>query len=287
MAVQDIIRRCGERRDVAIHLRAPENRTATRLPATTDIENMHPSYHTSSNGYRIAYRHQEGEGMGVIFCCGYRSDMDSTKATALAGWCGERNIPFTCFDYFAHGASDGELIDYTIGHALNDTLEILDTVAAKEVVLVGSSMGGWVGMLAAMQRPLQVKAMLGVAAAPDFTERLMYKKLPPELRKQLEEEGVIYLYSEMSDSDYPVPLNFITEARRHLLLEHPIPLSIPMHLLQGQLDDSVPWDTALAIAEKVIGDEVTVTLVKDGDHRLNRPQDLRGMLNALERLRGE
>lgn len=245
---------------------------------------MSISYHPSASGYRIAYQHQEGEGTGVVFLCGYRSDMDSTKATALAQWCREKNIPFTRFDYFAHGASDGEFIDYTIGAAISDTLEILDNIAASQVVLVGSSMGGWIGLQAALQRPKQVLGLVGVAAAPDFTER-MPKKMPAAMREQLESEGVVYLHSDFYDNDYPVTMHFITEARRHLLMEHPIPLSIPIHLLQGQRDEDVPWETAVHIAEKLTGDDVIVTLIKDGDHRLNRPQDLAQLLESVARIR--
>jgi esterase/lipase len=111
----------------------------------------------------------------------------------------------------------------------------------------------------------------------------MYQKLPPALRAELEREGVIQLPSEFSD-DYPVSMNFITEARRHLLLDHPIPLSIPVQLIQGQMDEEVPWETALTISEKLTGDDVTVTLVKDGDHRLNRPADFALMFEAIARL---
>ncbi len=233
---------------------------------------------------RIAYQHQKGAGMGVLFCGGYRSSMESTKAQALAEWCGAQGAPFTSFDYYAHGASDGAFVDFTIGSAIAAALEVLDNVAPEQMLIVGSSMGGWVGLQAALQRPMQVKAFVGIAAAPDFTDRLMMKQFPPALRQQLEDEGVIHL-QDFDDNEYPVTMNFITEARRHLLLEHPIPLSIPTHLLQGQRDAEVPWDTALLLAEKLTGDEVGVTLVKDGDHRLNRPQDVQLLLEAVARLR--
>ena len=242
-------------------------------------------YHTGANGHRIAYQHQPDDGVGVVFCGGYRSDMDSSKGAALAEWCAERHIPLTRFDYFAHGASDGAFMEFTIGSAIEATLEVLDHIAAREVIVVGSSMGGWVGLQVALQRPLQVKAFVGIASAPDFTERLMLQKLPTALRAQLENEGVIYL-PDFDDNEYPVTMHFIAEARRHLLLEHPIPLSIPVHLLHGQRDADVPWETSMLIAETLTGDDVAVELVKDGDHRLNRPQDLRLLLDAVARLRG-
>ena len=240
---------------------------------------------TTESGQSIAYRRQAGEGVGVIFLHGYRSDMASTKAAALAEFCAAQNIPYTRFDYYCHGESDGEFIDFRIGKALESALEILDQVAGEEVILVGSSTGGWVSLLAALQRPRQVRGIVGVAAAPDFTERLMYQRLSPQQRATLEREGVLYLHSDFFNNDYPVPLEFITEARRHLLLDHPIPLSIPVHLLQGQQDEDVPWETALQIGEKLTGDDVTITLVKDGDHRLNRPQDLALLTEAVARMR--
>ena len=244
-----------------------------------------PSYLTTESGQRIAYQRQAGEGVGVVFLHGYRSDMESTKAAALAECCAAHHMPYTRFDYLCHGQSDGEFIDFRIGRALESTLDILDHAAAEEVILVGSSTGGWVSLLAALQRPRQVRGIIGVAAAPDFTERLMYRQFSPEQRVTLEREGVLHLHSDYFDNDYPVPLEFITEARRHLLLDHPIPLSIPVHLLQGQLDDSVPWETAIQIGEKLTGDEVTITLIKDGDHRLNRPQDLSLLTESLLRMR--
>lgn len=245
---------------------------------------MDISYHTTESGHRIAYRHRPGEGMGVLFVHGYRSDMDGGKAEALDAWCAERNIPFTRFDCFAHGASDGEFKDFTIGHAIADAVAIIDHVAASELVLVGSSMGGWVGLQAALQRPLQVRAFVGIAAAPDFTDRLMLDKMLPAQRRQLEEEGAVYV-PDFEGNEYPITQHFLTEARRHYLLEHPIPLSIPVHLLQSQQDAEVPWDTAITIAEKLTGDDVAITLLKDGDHRLNRPQDLALLMEAVERLR--
>jgi pimeloyl-ACP methyl ester carboxylesterase len=210
--------------------------------------------------------------------------MNGGKAEAVAEYCAAHDIPFIAFDCFAHGQSDGEFIDFTIGRAIESALEMLDHIAPEEMLVIGSSMGGWVALQAAIQRPRQVKALIGIAAAPDFTERLMYQRFAPEQRAELEREGKLMIESEWS-GDFPLTLHFIQEARQHLLLEHPIPLSIPVHLLQGQLDEEVPWQTALDIAEKMTGDEVAVTLLKDGDHRLSRQQDLALLLQTVERLR--
>jgi len=275
----------GFRFSFRLHLDALVTNTSPSCNLKLGTCNLKPLFHTTASGHRIAYQHQAGEGMGVVFLAGYRSDMESTKAAMLAEHCADQNIPFTRFDYFAHGQSDGDFIDYEIGKALDDTLTVLDDIAVREVILVGSSMGGWLGLLAAIQRPQQVRGFVGVAAAPDFTERLMYKKMLPEQRREIEEKGVLYLHSEYFDNDYPVTLQFIHEARQHLLLDHPIPLSIPIHLLQGQRDEDVPWELALQITEKLVGDDVTVTLIKDGDHRLNRPQDLALLSEAVHRIR--
>lgn len=246
---------------------------------------MEPSYHTSKAGHKIAYRQQKGEGPGVLFLCGFRSDMESTKATTLAEWCGKENIAYTRFDYFGHGKSGGEFIDFTLSRAFEDAIEILEQVATGPQIVVGSSMGGWIGLLSAQERKRQVLGFVGVAAAPDFTERMMLKKMTPEQREEIKNEGVIYVHSDYFNNDYPITLRLIEDGRKHLLLDHPIPLDLPIHLLQGQQDEDVPWELALAIAGKVTSDDVKLTLVKDGDHRLNRPQDLQLLLDAVRNMR--
>lgn len=246
---------------------------------------MTPEFITTSRGYRIACHSTAGEGSRVVFCPGYRSDMGSTKATALAEWCAEHHVPLTRFDYFAHGKSDGDFIDFTIGAAMADVMDVIDHVAAERVILVGSSMGAWVALNAALERKGTVCGFIGIAAAPDFTERLMYPKFTPEQRQQLADEGVVWAYSEMSEADYPISKRFIEEARQHLLLDDIIGLEIPIHLLHGQADVDVPWETSLQLAEKLMSDDVTVTLIKEGDHRLNRPADLTLMTDSLARMR--
>lgn len=248
---------------------------------------MKHSWHSTKAGHKLAYYQQKGEGPGVIFLCGFRSDMESTKATHLAEWCKANNIGYTRFDYFGHGKSEGEFIDFTIGKAFEDALEILDHVATGSQVLVGSSMGGWVGLLSAIERKRQVLGFVGVAAAPDFTERFMYLGMAPEQRAELDKEGVIYVHSEYFNNDYPITMKLIKDGREHLLMDHPIPLDLPVHLLQGQLDEDVPWQHAMDITSKVVGDDVKVTLIKDGDHRLNRPQDLALLTDAVARIRAQ
>ena len=246
---------------------------------------MTPQFFTSASGRSIAYSRTLGEGPGVLFCCGYRSDMSSTKATAIAEWCEQRNVPFTRFDYNGHGKSDGDFKEFTIGGAMQDALEVIDEITKGPQIIIGSSMGGWVALNAAKERRAVIKGIIGVAPAPDFTERLMYPRMTPEQRREIEDEGVIWAHSEMTDSDYPITWNFITEARNHLMLDDVIGLDIPVQIFHGQQDDSVPWENSLILARQLTGDEVNVTFIKDGDHRLNRPADLQLMLDALGRMR--
>lgn len=246
---------------------------------------MQTNFITSTKGSRIAYHATSGEGAAVMFCPGYRSDMHSTKATALAEFCADHNIPLIRFDYFAHGKSDGDFKEFTIGSAMEAALAVLDHVVPERVILIGSSMGAWVSLATALERKGTVVGLIGVASAPDFTEKLMYARMTPEQRRELHDSGLIWAHSDFTDSDYPITLNFIEEARTHLLLDDIIGLEIPIHLLHGQADVDVPWETSLQLAEKLMSDEVKVTLIKDGDHRLNRPEDLQLMMDALMRLR--
>lgn len=250
---------------------------------TTPMTNA-PSFLTTASGNRIAYHHQPGSSPGVMFCCGFRSDLTSTKATALAEWCASRGVAFTRFDYNGHGASDGEFADYTIGGGIADALGVLEHVAPGPQVLVGSSMGAWIALHAALARKWQVRALIGVAPAPDFTERLMFARMTPEQRAEMESEGKIWVHSDYTSSDYPISRHFIHEARAHLLLDDVIGLDKPVQLFHGQQDVDVPWETSILLSQQLVSDDVTVTLIKDGDHRLNRPSDLQLLMNAVERM---
>ena len=243
-----------------------------------------PSFHTTATGSKLAYRHQPGSSPGVLFCCGFRSDMSSTKATAIAQWCATNGVAFTGFDYNGHGASEGEFADFTIGSAIVDTLEILDHIATGPQLIVGSSMGAWAALQASLARKPQIRGFIGVAPAPDFTERLMFARLTPEQRRELDDEGKIWVHSDYTSSDYPITRQLIHEARHHLMLDDVIGLHAPVQLFHGQEDIDVPWETSLLLARQLISDEVAITLIKDGDHRLNRPADLDLLLAAIERM---
>ncbi len=240
-------------------------------------------FHATASGHQLAYRHQSGSTPGILFCCGFRSDLSSTKATALAEWCKAEGVSFTCFDYYGHGKSGGDFSDFTIGQAISDTIEMLDLLGDPQI-LIGSSMGAWAALHAALARKRQVRALIGVAAAPDFTERLMFANMTPEQRKEVEEEGKIWVHSDYTESDYPITRNLIYEARTHLLLDDVIGLDIPVQLFHGQQDADVPWENSLLLARQLISEDVVTSFIKDGDHRLNRPSDLALLMDAVGRM---
>ena len=234
----------------------------------------------------IAYRAIEGTSPGVMFCGGFMSDMTGTKATALEAHCRRTGRAFVRFDYSGHGESGGAFRDGTIGGWRDDALAVLDRVASGPQILVGSSMGGWIVLLLALARPERVAGLVGVAAAPDFTEDLIWSTLDDETRRTLTETGEIVMPCDYGDDPYPITMGLIEEGRDHLLLRSPIALGCPIHLLQGMRDDDVPWRTALQVAELVESESVTVELVKDGDHRLSRDDDLARMCAAVDAIAG-
>ncbi len=238
-----------------------------------------PSY-LEHNNRRLAYENQPGAVPGVVFLGGYFSDMTGTKAQFLAAQCAAAGRAFLRFDYSGHGQSAGRFRDGTKGDWYDDTLALFDHCTSGAQILVGSSMGGWLALKLALARPPRVRAVIGIAAAPDFTEDLLWGRLSPEDRARLVNEG--YIMGEGQDA-LIYTHRLVTEARQHLLLRAPINLACPLHLLQGQQDDAVPWQTAEQIAAKVARDDVAVTLVPDGDHRLSRPQDLDLLWRTLQR----
>ena len=232
----------------------------------------------------IAYRAMAGSAPGVMFCGGFMSDMTGTKATALEAHCRRTGRAFVRFDYSGHGASGGAFRDGTIGLWRDDALAVLDRVTSGPQVLVGSSMGGWIVLLLALARPERVAGLVGVAAAPDFTEDLIWSALDDEGRRTLAETGEIVMPCDYGEDPYPITMSLIEEGRAHLLMRAPIALRCPIHLLQGMRDEDVPWRTALRIAEQVDSENVTVELIKDGDHRLSRDEDLARLARAVEEI---
>jgi pimeloyl-ACP methyl ester carboxylesterase len=223
------------------------------------------------DGVRLAWRRIAGSGIGVVFLGGFNSDMTGSKAEFLAGWCAARGAPFLRFDYSGHGASEGRFVDGTIGRWATDAACLIDALTPGPQVLVGSSMGGWIALLLA--RRMAVRALVGIAPAPDFTEDLMWAEFTPEIRAAIERDGIWHRPSEYG-APYPITRALIEDGRENLLLRGPLAVEVPVRILQGQRDPDVPWHHALRIAEALTGDDVRVHLIKDGDHRLSRPQDL-------------
>ena len=236
-----------------------------------------------SDGATIAYHRSEGAAPGVVFLPGFRSDMTGTKALMLESLCRERGQAFLRFDYTGHGASSGTLEGGTIGAWAADAIFAIERMTEGPQVLVGSSMGGWIMLLATLALPRRTAGLVGVAPAPDFTEDLIWDKLSEPARDALRREGVMYEPSEYDPEPTPITMALIEDGRDRLVLRAPIPFSGPVRLIHGMKDADVPWQLSLRIADTIASADVEVTLVKDGGHRLSEPHDLA----RLARLVGE
>lgn len=236
------------------------------------------------DGASIAYRRTPGRPPALVFCGGFMSDMTGTKATALEAFCRERGQAFVRFDYRGHGESSGAFEDGTIGLWTGDALAVIDRLTEGPVVVAGSSMGGWIALLAALARRGRVRGLIGVAAAPDFTRRMMEEEFDDAQRVALARDGRVAIASPYDPRPYVVTRRLIEDGDSRCLLDAPIPLSCPVRLLHGMRDESVPWRISLRIAERLEGADVAVTLVKDGDHRLSESADIRRLLAAAAEL---
>jgi len=237
-----------------------------------------------ADGTTIAYHKDEGKAPGVIFLGGFMSDMTGTKATALQAHCRAHGRAFIRFDYQGHGQSSGVFRDGTIGAWRDDALAVIDELAEGPQILVGSSMGGWIALLAALARPDRVAGLVGIAAAPDFTRDLMWDSYSEADRETLKSQGFLEEPSEYSDEPYVISYRLIEEGYDHILLDGPVGLTCPVRLLQGMKDNDVPWETALRLADRLTSNDVVVQLVKGGDHRLSTPADLERLFRAVDDL---
>jgi pimeloyl-ACP methyl ester carboxylesterase len=260
----------------------------------------------------IAVREQEGATPGLFFLSGYKSDMQGGKAQALAHWAELAGRACVRFDYSGHGQSGGKFTDGTIGRWLADSLAVFDACCRGPQILIGSSMGGWLALLmvrALRQRPppypppqageeklensppqagegslgaaATVAGLVLIAPAIDFTEELMWKRFTPAIKRELAENGVWERPSAYSSEPYPVTRQLIEEGRNHLLLGGMIETGCPVRILQGVEDPDVPWRHAVELTSRLASDDVVLTLVKDGDHRLSRAEDIERMLGAV------
>ncbi len=232
---------------------------------------------------RLAWARLPGRGPGVVFLPGYRSDMQGSKALALRDHCAARGQAFLRLDYSGHGESAGRFEDGTIGQWAADALAVFDALTTGPQILVGSSMGGWIGLLLARGRRDRLAGFIGLAPAPDFTETLMWPAFSAEQKDAVMRDGVIHLPSQYGEPT-PVTRALIEDGRNQFVLGDPLDLPCPVRILQGMADPDVPWRHALRLVDALTGGDVRLHLIKDGDHRLSRPEDLRLLTETLDSL---
>jgi pimeloyl-ACP methyl ester carboxylesterase len=236
---------------------------------------------------RIAVRAREGTAPGLFWLGGFNSDMRGTKALALDAWAAEHGRALVRFDYSGHGESGGKLADGTIGRWLEESLAVFEQFCRGPQVVIGSSMGGWMALLLARELGKRAKSaslagLVLIAPAPDFTEELMWKGFSSEIRKEIEDEGVWLRPSQYGDgTPYPITRALIEEGRNHLLLGSAIDVGCPVRILQGAQDPDVPWQHAFKLAQRLPAEDVVLTMIQDGDHRLSRPQDIARIIAAV------
>jgi pimeloyl-ACP methyl ester carboxylesterase len=228
---------------------------------------------------RLAYQLDPGCQPTLVFLHGFMSDMGGTKAEMLADWCRARGLGFLRFDLQGHGQSGGDMRSATMSRWRQDVLDLLDQVTSGQLILVGSSMGGWLALLAALARPEQVKALTLIAPAPDFTSWSVWDRFDAETQSQIEQQGFITLPSAYGPDPLIITHDLITDGRQHTLLNAPIAIDCPVRVLHGQQDPDVPWQQSLTLAERLTSADVQLLFIKDGDHRLSRDSDL-GLLGA-------
>jgi pimeloyl-ACP methyl ester carboxylesterase len=239
----------------------------------------------------IAVRQRAGASPGLFWLGGFKSDMRGSKAEALDQWAEIQGRACTRFDYSGHGESGGAFVDGTIGRWLEESLEVFTACCQGPQVVVGSSMGGWLALLLvrALRRREKaggtakalVKGLVLVAPAVDFTEELMWKRFPAAVKREIEETGSWSQPSAYSDKPYPITRHLIVEGRDHLMFGDLIETGCPVRILQGVQDADVPWDHTVELVSHLARDDVVLTLVKDGDHRLSRPEDIERLLAAV------
>lgn len=246
-----------------------------------------PDHLTLDSGLRVAYRAVCGRKPTVIFLGGFKSDMSGAKASSLDRWARSAGPAYLRFDYTGHGASDGEFLDGTIGGWTAEALAVVDRLTEGPVIVVGSSMGGWIAVLVALQRPDRVVGLVGVAAAPDFTEDLIWNGLDAAARARVTLDGRLVEPSPYGDEPHVYTRELIEEGRRNLVLRRPIPLGIPVRLLHGAADLDVPWTQSRRLLDRIESDDACLTLIKDGDHRLSAPAHLELLRAEVGRLHAQ
>ena len=218
----------------------------------------------------------------VIFCGGFRSDMTGSKAIFLEELCSELGLGYLRFDYSGHGESEHKFEDGCISDWRTDTLLALDELTKGPQILIGSSMGGWLGLHAALARPERIKAFIGIAAAPDFTDDMIWDKLDDFSREKILRDGLLQMPNcEPGEEPYPITLKLIEDGRKNFLLREPLNINCPIRLLHGMADEDVPYNVAMKIADKVTSDDVEIHLVKKATHRMSDENELNLLRETL------
>jgi pimeloyl-ACP methyl ester carboxylesterase len=237
---------------------------------------------TTPQGRHIAYHHVPGKSPGVVFLGGFRSDMTGTKAQALQAWAEATGRSFLRFDYSGHGQSHGAFVDGAITDWREDAAAVIEVLTEGPQILVGSSMGGWIALLLARDLGPRIAGFVGIAAAPDFTERMWEAEFTLAERTTLLEEGVFLRPSDYSTEPYPITLRLIEDGRLNQVLNGPLHLPMPVRLLQGSIDTDVPASVAISLFHHIISPDLRLTLVKDADHRFSTPPCLALITEAVE-----
>ncbi|XP_031439892.1 abhydrolase domain containing 10, depalmitoylase b isoform X2 [Clupea harengus] len=233
---------------------------------------------------KLAYRKTKGKSPGVVFLPGYASNMSGQKAEALEEFCQSLGHSYLRFDYTGCGQSEGVFADCTVGSWKKDVLYMLDEIADGPQILVGSSMGGWMMLLAAIARPEKTKALVGIATAADYLVNA-FKTLPIEVRKECEDKGEWHIPSKHSeDGAYRLTMDFLQEAENHCVLQSPIPITCPVRLIHGLKDEDVPWHISMQVAERALSPDVDVILRRHGQHRMAEKDDIKLMVYTIDDL---
>ncbi|QRG07973.1 alpha/beta hydrolase [Xanthobacter dioxanivorans] len=260
----------------------PSDRPLSDAPLNEDASRL------DVGGRDIAVRALAGAAPGLFWLGGFKSDMTGTKAEHLARWAAAHGRANVRFDYSGHGASGGAFEDATLSNWLEEAAAVFDAKTEGEQVVIGSSMGGWIALLLARllaaRGERRLKGLVLVAPAPDFTEALMWARFPPPVRTLIETTGRFLKPTLYGEEPYVITRGLIEDGRRHLLLGAPFAVGCPVRILQGARDEDVPWEHAMRLVSCLAEDDVVFSLIKDGDHRLSRPEDLERLTEAVRQL---
>ena len=248
------------------------------------------AYLKNTDGQRIAYRYAPGLAPTVVFLSGFRSDMAGNKSRHLAATCAALGHGYLCLDYRGHGQSEGDFEAACLTDWLSDAWAVIEHATEGAIVLVGSSMGGWIGLRVAQllqqARPGMLKGFIGIAAAPDFTQTSLPARLGAELVATAMREGVVYIDSKYGDGPYPITRKLLQDGRKNTVMDKPLSLDCPVRLLHGELDPDVPWQRSQQLLAHMDCQDASLSIIKDGDHRLSEPLHLRDLDQVVIALLG-